>query len=137
MRAAMIAVGLLAISAAAGGGVYTAWMEPETVSMEPASEQGARAEKATVFGGRANAAARTDDGGGHGSERAGQSVSPGGVAAGHARSAGESPEATGAAAGAARYEPGEVLVANPPPNLESIVVSQGYRIADVATRCMN
>jgi hypothetical protein len=132
MRAAMIAVGLLAISAAAGGGVYMAWGEPETVSMEPASEQGARAERATVYGGRANAAARTDDGGGHGSERAGQSVSPGGVAAGHARSAGESPEATGAAAGAARYEPGEVLVANPPPNLESIVVSQGYRIADVA-----
>ncbi|MGB7946628.1 MAG: S8 family serine peptidase, partial [Candidatus Binatia bacterium] len=28
------------------------------------------------------------------------------------------------------YEPGEILVANPPPDFESIVVSQGYRVGD-------
>lgn len=144
MRTVMIVVGLLAVSAAAGGGVYLAQSEPENISMEVASELGARAEKTRIFGGRASASAKKTVDGGQGIDmrsRAGASRSRGslsgqtggaGLDGGRVYQSASGPVTKHpAAASARRYEPGEVLVANPPSNLESIVVSQGYRVGDV------
>ncbi len=144
MRTVMIVAGLLAASAAAGGGVYRVRSEPENVSIQVTSQQGARAERAGVFGGRAKTAAQRSADGGQGIDLAAQSGAPlgrggqsgltngTGFGEGHGRrSAGGAVTSLPDGTGAARYEPGEVLVANPPSDLESIVVSQGYRISDV------
>ena len=144
MRTVMIVVGLLAVSAAAGGGVYLARSAPENASIEAASQQGARAERARVFGRRAKSATQGAIVGGQGIDLAAQSGAPRGRGeqsgqmsgtgggGGHGRqSAGNPITNLPDAAGAIRYEPGEVLVANPPSDLESIVVSQGYRVGDV------
>lgn len=142
MRNAMIVAGLLIVTAAVGAGIYMARSGPDTVSLEVASKAGARADRTRVFGGRAKAtgvdlnesqAAGTETLA-NASRVGGGRWEPAGAAGLDARSvrrAGGSVEADPAGAGADPHEPGEVLVAEPPPNFENVVVSQGFRLVDM------
>ncbi len=131
MRTVMIAAGLLAVSAAAGGGLYWAQSEPETVSLEVASKIGARAEGTRVFGGRAKVTDYAFGGNQGAANSMRPDAAPGGVSP--SAPAGEIgfDENTVEPAGTTPYQSGEVLVANPPPNFESIVLSQGFRLGDM------
>ncbi len=139
----MIFAGVLAVSVAVGGGLYITQSGPEVVSLEVASKPGARADKDRVFGGRAkatslnpigenDAGARSNFGAGRAS--ASHSGKPEGIGMGTRRTAqigSSSFDKMSAGTSAVHYEPGEVLVANPPANFENLVVSQGFQVADM------
>jgi len=140
MRNAMIVVGLLVVSAAAVGGFYMAQNGSETVPLEVASNQGAQAGKTRILGGRARATdwnlegsrgaetgTRTDAMRRHSGQTGRTEL---GSKPDH-HSADVSSKALTSGPRMAHYEPGEVLVANPPPNFESIVFSQGFRLGDM------
>lgn len=144
MRKTVVALGLIAVSAAASGAAYMALGEPEEVATGASLEKAVRAEKASAYGGRANATTRTTTGTGHlaglatlSGEPEIRTARPGPPSATGLngrrihRSAGDASVDFPKTTGAVHYAPGEVLVANAPSNFENIAVSQGYRVLEV------
>lgn len=153
----LILVGIAILATAGGIGTYVALKDPEKLSIDLASRQGVVAEKARVswtraksqsnrranhttrFGQRAesgkepgeNPGSRTALAGGRAATRKdslyrsakGRAAERGGVSpSGHSRAD------TRSNASEERFEPGEVLVANAPPDLEQAVFSLGFRV---------